>query len=492
LVACGLSAWATQHLGEPVLSRVRGDKLLLTTADGLLALLNATDGRIVWRRQFPDITAFDYAHAMVAASDPRYLYLIDGETGLVVNTTRHNLTHITAVAPSELAIAALGDSELQLYSNGTVLWARSVTGGDEGIDISENGVNCGGNAYNIETGDQTGPSSATTKSKTLEFKWVPTVLEAFDSGRLLWRIDQPLYNSTLLGFAPNSNLFVKNATHFFLFDFFHERIIFIRQGELFSFAPQTHRFILDTPEGLFLLFATNGTCVPYEGDFHPMVQSNVTVKGSEKLFAFPLGAVPKCTAVSQAGAAIAVADEDGRLLVAVLNYTGRLSSISYVEDAIVGTCWSYDDSLSVSYYKPARNTSYVASWSAPNKSHKTYTTERLVLAATTDHFVLSNGKVLGVEGVTFHGALQTTATEGHYTYRPDVTGYLTEVAIENARVVVDAFSSLIVQGYDVNVLEGGMNWTWVYVHLGAIGVMVCGAIFMGIYTWWENARRFWS
>ncbi|MDR1236783.1 MAG: histidinol dehydrogenase, partial [Propionibacteriaceae bacterium] len=99
-----------------------------------------------------------------------------------------------------------------------------------------------------------------------------------------------------------------------------------------------------------------------------------------------------------------------------------------------------------------------------------------------DHFALSNGQILGVEGATFHGALQTTTAEGHYPYRPDITGYTMEIAVENARVVVDAFSSLVVQGYDVLVLEGGMTWMNVYFQLGCVGVMVAGAIFVGSWS----------
>jgi hypothetical protein len=493
LVGCVLSRWETHHLGNPVISRVRDDKLVLNTTDGILALLNATTGQIFWRRKFPDIVAFDYANTMVAVSDSHYLHLLDSDSGLVINTTKHNLTQVLDITAKDLSIAVLGPSELQLYANGTLSWSTSVSSATHPIEFTDNALNCGGYSYNIETGDRLDRSPLNPIARPeITFKWTPTVLEAFASDRPLWRIDEPLYNSTLLGFAPRSHLLFKNDTHFFLFDFFHERIPFIRAGTIFSFAQQTDRFVLDTSDGLFLLFGMNGTLIPYQDDAHRVFVENITVQGTEKLFAFPSGVSTKCAVASQAGGAISVAADGPRLLIAVVNYTGRLSSIGYIEDATVGTCWSYDDSLSVSYYKAARNTSYVSSWSAANMTHKTYTTERLVLAAGRDHFALSNGQILGVEGATVHGALQTTTTEGHYTYRPDITGYTMEIAVENAKVVVDAFSSLVVQGYDVLVLEGGMTWVNVYAQLACVGVMVAGAIFVGLWTWWTESRKFWS
>jgi len=248
--------------------------------------------------------------------------------------------------------------------------------------------------------------------------------------------------------------------------------------------------VIQTANGTYRLNPKDYTISEYTGKSSSMVQNGLKIDSGGKTFAFPPDCKPLCSAGSQSGSMISVADCNGRVISALLETSGKVRSTHFTDGAIVGTCWAFTDSLSFSYYKPKKRLAYVNSFVPGNSSQRSFTTESLIVAAGKEHFALANGQVVKIPALAFHGAVPFQG--GAVTYAPDVKGERIQGAWEGVKAVVDENGCLAVQSYDVHVVHGGGDDEYMTMHLAIIVVALVLAAGLLIASYRAKKGSFWE
>jgi hypothetical protein len=484
--------WHSATLGKPLSSRLRGENLLVSTRDGILALLNAESGAIMWRQKLPRLDVFDIVNRIAVAATSNYFWRIDGDNGLILNMTKHGVSDVRDITITNQSIAILGRSVLEVYNRSELAWRTPITNESAALEFSETGLVCGDNEYDIETGEVRGKAPLEIVRAELTFQWRPTVLEAFNRSNFLWRIDEPLYNSTVLAILSKTQLFVKNQTDYFVFETQDRTIPFIKRDTLLGFVQRKDSLVLKTPKGISSLSLKKFEITKFKQQSHAITQKNLLVTAKNTTFAFPEKCVRKCTATSQNAVALSVADCPDYYLAVIMDHAGRVRYSNTIDHAEFGTCWSYGDSLSVSYYRPNRKTSYVTSWGLSNTSQRTFTTENLIVAADHDFFALGDGRLAFGPGLRFHGALAMRPGSDPGTYVPDVKLVLKLHAFEDIKRIIEWNGHVVVQNFDVHLIAGdgaGISGT---LHLVIMGVALFLVFIVGVSMCSSKTESFWT
>jgi hypothetical protein len=187
---------------------------------------------------------------------------------------------------------------------------------------------------------------------------------------------------------------------------------------------------------------------------------------------------------------LSVASCGSRLVAAVVDTGGKVKSLTYAGDATIGTCWSFDDSLSLSYYKPKSKAAYVNSFGLTNGSQRSFTTESLIVAAGKDHFALANGQISKINGISFHGAIPVQGANPKY--EPDVKGERIMGSWEGVKVLVDANGCLAVQNYDIHVIQGAADGEFLAMHIAITGGSLALALLFLFNSYSSRKSSFWQ
>jgi hypothetical protein len=490
LVHLALARWQTSHLGEPLFSRVRDEQLLIYTRDRIVALLNASSGIVQWRQKLKDIVAFDIVNTLVVLGSPQYFYLVDGESGHLLNVTKHDVPDLVDVTINKESIALLGESELHVYNRSQFSWSVQLNPNTYGLNITSTTVICGTTEYSRTNGTAIGNSTEPPVPPSLEFKWSPTILEAYNGSSFLWRIEDPLYGAALLTAISKSSLFLTNATHYLVYDASSQTLKLVGRGHVVSFVETTRGLVFLTPYGALRMNPKNLTIEDYKGKSLTIAQNGLLVNSSGKYFTFPTDCTPLCSAGSQQGSMLAAASCGSKVVAAVVDTNGRVKFLTYVDNAVVGTCWAFDDSLSLSYYRPMKKAAYVNSFGLSNTSQRSFTTESLIVAAGRHHFALANGQVSKIHAFSFHGAIPYQGSEPQYT--PDVKGERIQGSWEAVKVLVDTNGCLAVQNYDIHVIQGAADDSLLTMHLTITGGSLVLALFLLFNSYSSHRWSFWQ
>jgi hypothetical protein len=196
-------------------------------------------------------------------------------------------------------------------------------------------------------------------------------------------------------------------------------------------------------------------------------QKGLILNITNRTFAFPHTCTEKCSAVSQAGGVLAVAECGSKLAIAVLDLQGRVKNLVHSEHSIVGACWAFDDAVAFSYFQTKKKVAYVSSGGLTNQSAKTYTTEQLIIAA---------------------GAPGSWAPH----VEPDVKATVLEGTFPGTKIIVDGHGYLAVQSYDVTVVKGAGDDGYVTMHLTITGVAVAIAVALFVNSYQSRKTSFWE
>lgn len=467
LVGFVFSTWDTISIGEPTTATVHGEYMLISSQGKYVSMVNATSGIPVWRSKVYQAIALA-ADKYVVAAAKHYYYTIDYETGLVIYQYKHKIRNIIEIATYNSTVVIRGINKLGCYIDGKTKWEIEFKDETPGLELAKNGTEiiCGSKKYSLEDGSVTGEGKAAVKPKH-EFRYVPTLLEYMVNGEPLWKIEEPLYGALLrTALAPNK-LLLTNDTHFFVYDILIDQIVFIQEGTVYNAVDITDGCVLDTENGALIIDRKSLKVEPYTGKTFAAVIQNTTIKMKKHTFSFPSFCQMKCTKGAPGGYVLAVAECDKDLHTAVLDNEGHTKYLTHTVDSHFGTCWNYEDSFSVSYYKNNKKISYVTSFNLPNMSQRTVTTESLIVGTQKNHVVYSNGRIHDIKPEHFHGAVPFSGYGVHYM--PDVVGVRIQGSYENVKAVIDVAGCFAIQNDDIHVLQGAADDTYMSIQLSVVG-----------------------
>ncbi|KAH0794006.1 hypothetical protein GPJ56_002082 [Histomonas meleagridis] len=490
LVGFIFAARVTQHLGEPILSKLCDENLLIYTKESFVSMIDDSTGSIQWRQLIHQVQAFDVVNDIVIVGSKHYYYILDKETGLILYQYHHQVRTVREITKSNDTVAIRGEGILRIYDIENLILSIDIPENNEkGLLLTNTTVVCGSTEYDLTTGSKLGSRSITYQ--TADLRYLPTVIERYSEGTLKWRIDEPLQGSTLLTAISKSKILLKNDTHLLVYDISQQLLVLCEPYIVESIDQTTDGVYIRTSKEVLKLNPKTLYLSKYDGRVEGGSFVNNTIRIKNAQFTFPSYCTPKCSCASPTiGSFLATSQCNEMISVAIFDKNGKNKYLVETEGSI-GTCWCNDNSASISYYKPKKKTSYINSFSLLNNSQRSFTTEELVVAANNNILILADGEVISIPEAKYNGNVQFQQSYTQQFYEPDLRGGRRNGAYENARNIANGFGVVVVQSNDIYTLDDEMGFP-ASMHLLVVGAFLVLSLGLYLNSLFSKKSSFWK